>query len=143
MLVQSFDYHLGLHNSQTPMYGLYLIQSFDYHLGLHNSQTSTLRCVLSYLFDYHLGLHNSQTSHLRVFTHNIRINPKQYIIQSYSIYTLNTYLCQVYRRFHHLNSVDSYFQLAIDSFSYNLLLYTIVALLIRTTLLLNLQLPIT
>ena len=34
---------------------------FDYHLGLHYSQTDATEDVLITKFDYHLGLHYSQT----------------------------------------------------------------------------------
>ncbi len=34
-----FDYHLGLHYSQTTNRGHHVANMFDYHLGLHYSQT--------------------------------------------------------------------------------------------------------
>ena len=56
-----FDYHLGLHYSQTDGHRRVRWHEFDYHLGLHYSQTVPSTCDIDKPFDYHLGLHYSQT----------------------------------------------------------------------------------
>ena len=46
MIYDVFDYHLGLHYSQTMRHPHATVSEFDYHLGLHYSQTSKFqKCV--------------------------------------------------------------------------------------------------
>ena len=69
-----FDYHLGLHPTQTVEKALRNRRMFDYHLGLHPTQTPIFTQKSTIWFDYHLGLHPTQTSNLSSFAFPCR-NP--------------------------------------------------------------------
>ena len=62
-----FDYHLGLHHTQTLRANIYALFVFDYHLGLHHTQTKWFELGYIDSFDYHLGLHHTQTSTISFF----------------------------------------------------------------------------
>ena len=59
--LQTPDYHMKLHYSQTRLVTLVVRGEFDYHMKLHYSQTRCLYACLYGMFDYHMKLHYSQT----------------------------------------------------------------------------------
>ena len=60
--LQTPDYHMKLHYSQTTIPFYTPIDEFDYHMKLHYSQTSVKSIVTLFPFDYHMKLHYSQTT---------------------------------------------------------------------------------
>ena len=52
--LQTPDYHMKLHYSQTRLVTLVVRGEFDYHMKLHYSQTMMKTITINDLFDYHM-----------------------------------------------------------------------------------------
>ena len=62
--LQTPDYHMKLHYSQTITKEEIRHLQFDYHMKLHYSQTKNQDDLILQMFDYHMKLHYSQTDYV-------------------------------------------------------------------------------